>query len=109
VDGDGVVVPRDVLATVRVINSGQRGKLPTANVVGQIESAAGLMVDVNGDGHLSALDVLHVVRHLNARSRQQFGAGEPEFEDRLAAAAARREEFVDAIFQDVDASALPVN
>ena len=66
VDGDGFVVPRDVLALVLELNS------VGAHYLGDLaRDSASPYYDVSGDNYLSPVDVLFVVSHLN-------GVGAPE-------------------------------
>lgn len=75
VDGDGFVVPRDVLQIVNALNL--NGARPLASV----PSAADVllpMLDVNDDGWLSALDGLQIINQLNqALSGSGEGEGDP--------------------------------
>ena len=91
VDGDGRVIPRDVLALVLDINNyGSRW------LQGRERSASEFYLDVSGDGHLSPVDVLGVVRYLNSAS------GEPPAETRLEVrehATGSRFSFTDEFFR----------
>ena len=70
VTNDGNVVANDVLRIFNKFNTDG----PT-ELTGDVGSS---YYDVNGDGFLTALDAIRVIRHLNAIST--FGSGEPPVE-----------------------------
>ena len=67
VDGDGVVIPRDVLTVVLSLN-----QLGSRYIQAQPRSTGDPYLDVSGDGYVSPIDVLHIVQFLNATA-----SGEP--------------------------------
>lgn len=93
VTNDGNVVPNDVLRIFNKFNTDG----PT-ELTGDVGSS---YYDVNGDGFLTALDAIRVIRHLNAVST--FGSGEPPVESSSDSAQAESVEQAAAEAGSVDA------
>lgn len=93
VTNDGNVVANDVLRIFNKFNTDG----PT-ELTGAVDSS---YYDVNGDGFLTALDAIRVIRHLNAIST--FGSGEPPVESSSDIAQAEPVEQVAAEATSVDA------
>ncbi len=70
VNNDGFVVPNDVLQIITRLNTNGSGQLPVPS--GSVIS----YFDATGDNHVTALDALRVIRHLNRFSLT--GSGEPD-------------------------------
>jgi hypothetical protein len=73
VDGDGVVIPLDVLILINDINARQSRPLPIPPLP---PSEPPPYLDVNGSGDITPQDVLIVVNHLNNASIGGAGEGE---------------------------------
>lgn len=67
VNGDGEVIPLDVLDIINYINSNPETTLP-------LPSNPPPYVDVNGDGDVTALDVLEIIKHINGANDASAGA-----------------------------------
>ena len=72
IDGNGIVIPLDVLIIVDRLNSIGIEKLPPPGV----QQSPRLFYDTNGDGDSTPLDALLVVDFLNAESTSTAGEGE---------------------------------
>ena len=57
----------DALVAINALNRGWAGQLPSASVRNQLQRTELLyLIDTNNDGHASPIDVLRIIRHLNA-------------------------------------------
>lgn len=88
IDQDGFTSAIDALYLVNEINgrietrgSGESASLVTDEAA--VASSASMLqrMDVSGDGHISAIDVLHVVNVINENVRRQVAEGEPDLDD----------------------------
>lgn len=91
IDQDGFTSPIDVLYLVNEINrrletngSGEQASLVTAGAAAAGSQPMLQRMDVTGDGHISAIDVLHVVNYINANNASQGGEGESQADDVLS-------------------------
>jgi hypothetical protein len=71
IDGNGVVIPLDVLLIVNRLDSVGAGRLPAPGV--QVPQ---VLYDSNGDGDSTPLDVLLVINFLNGQTDSGSGEGE---------------------------------